>query len=228
MQSNLICEEFSRNIWQYIDRSLTEDEMSYWRRHVNECPLCSARLGEASQLISLYESIPLIDIEEDKFNVMIENAVRTDRKRGFHFLHHAIAAADFLPMKRFAFGGAAFVMTIMLIFLLHKPANITLVAPEARKVTLAADTAKSNIDLQDKAQVAEVRLPGRVQTLKRNRVNDWRADKVAYRINQVGRSLARIKMMDEAHREPDKWALHAIALKRQIMLLEREMNSSPM
>lgn len=224
MQSNLKCEEFEKKMWLFMDKSLSSEEMLYWERHTRECAICSSRLVETKEALSLYESIPMEDIEEEDFNVMINKAVKKNRFRQISskLLDPLYGFSSDGFIKKFAFGGAAFAAVLVVLFFIYKPENL----PEGKKYS-AKETENAPLVSRNSAALNEPSVfPGKSEVTPVK--YEWKDRHTELKIRRVGASLARVRVKKEKYGILDDWALQAIALKRKMEFLKTELDKSAM
>lgn len=224
MQSKVVCEEFERKMWLFMDKSLEKEEMLFWERHARECTFCSSRLMETKETLSLYESIPIEDIEDETFDLLINKAVKKSMfsRISSKLLDPLYGFSSDGFIKKFALGSAAFAMVLVILFLMYKPGDL----PELKKslapktetsplVTQNAVTEKAPSEPMSKSEVTPVKY-------------EWKDRRTAIRIRHVGASLARIRVKKENYGMLDEWALQAMALKRKMEFLRADLDKSAM
>lgn len=224
MQSKVSCEEFERKMWLFMDESLTKEEMLYWEKHIRECAICSTRLQEEKEVLSLYENVPMEDIEEETFTVMVNKAVK---KRRFSNLSsrlldplYELSSIGFI--KKFAFGGAAFAAVVVILFFMYKPENL----PEVKKYSSPGSESLR----QESRNIAEEKKPA--GTLRNSEVTpvkyEWHDKRTALNLRHVGASLARIRVKRNDLGTVDDWVLQAMVLKRKMEFLKTDLDKSAM
>lgn len=237
MQSKLICEEFERKMWQFMDRDLPEVEIVFWEEHLRQCALCSTRLQEASEALSVYESIPMEDMEEETFDRMINNALK---KNIFHSALsklldplYEISSAGF--MRKFALGGMAFSAVVIILFFMYKPENLFRakgLSPIQTTESIPVES-KDNSIAENSAEVENSAAPAVLNAAAGKSEAaalkyDWDDKPTAKAIRHVGTSLSGIRIKKERHITLDEWTLQAIALRRKMQWLTRDLDKSDM
>ncbi|MEJ2193936.1 MAG: hypothetical protein P8X73_03640 [Ignavibacteriaceae bacterium] len=71
------CNQFSNEIWLYIDGELSTDRINQWNEHVSICSKCISKLKTLKDTIILYENLPLEDIDNETYKKMITAATKT-------------------------------------------------------------------------------------------------------------------------------------------------------
>lgn len=110
----MICKNFEREIWLFLDKSLPDNEMSLWRDHISQCETCKNLLEQTKDILSAAEH-DLHDIDDSKFKYMIEKATA---KSGFSlndfFTNFFIRPFKFSLVYRAALTGALVLAVIFI------------------------------------------------------------------------------------------------------------------
>ena len=69
----MICKNFESGIWLFLDKSLPNNEIDFWRNHISGCETCQNLLKQTEDILSAAEH-DIHDIDDNKFNYMIERA----------------------------------------------------------------------------------------------------------------------------------------------------------
>ncbi|HEX2867276.1 MAG TPA: hypothetical protein VHO03_09555 [Ignavibacteriales bacterium] len=233
MQSKLICEEFERKLWQFMDREMPDVEIVFWERHLHGCTICSTRLQEAGETLSLYETIPMEDLEEETFNRMVSKAVKKNRfNRAVSKLLDSLfetTSAGFI--RKFAFGGLAFSAVVIILFFMYKPENLhpgktpspveVRSSPPAESKGNSIAAAGNNDDASGlgtgwgKSEVVPVKY-------------EWNDKSTSSAIRQMKRSITGIRIKKERYIRLDGFTLQAIALRRKMQWLTADIDKSAM
>jgi hypothetical protein len=83
MQGNgkMICKIFEQEMWLYIDRTLPDERMDFWRNHLRGCNSCNETLSLTEDVLSTSAQSLSFDLSDELYNKMIEKAV--SKKRSF-------------------------------------------------------------------------------------------------------------------------------------------------
>jgi len=65
---------FEAEMWQYLDCSLSEKQMRFWEEKINQLPVLQEMLKEQDEIIQLYNSTDIDELEDSKFSYMVEKA----------------------------------------------------------------------------------------------------------------------------------------------------------
>lgn len=121
INKTMICKNFESEIWLFLDGSLPDNEMNLWCDHISGCETCKNLLEETEDILSAAEH-DIQDIDDNKFNMMIERATA---KGGFSFndflTNYFIGPFRLSMIYRIALTGAAAGLIILSSawFLLH-------------------------------------------------------------------------------------------------------------
>lgn len=230
-KNNIICEEFSKEMWKFLDGSLSDDEKAFWEKHLDSCSFCRAILNETEKGLSVYESLPLEDISEEKFEVMIQKAVNKSRlaaRISSHFKFKIKNESHLsFAFNRIALSTAALAAVVVMFFIYRprheKYQNQTAETLSQKDKEIYSNQADSNIKFENNIELT-IKTPA---VRIRHEVIEWKAQVVRDKINEVGYSLDQIDQNEERRlRYVDKWSMKAAALGQEIERLEREINNS--
>lgn len=235
MQSKLICEEFERKMWQFMDREMPDEEIVFWEGHLNECALCSTRLQEAGEALSLYESIPMEDLEEETFTRMVNKALKKNRfNRGISKLLdplYEIISEGFI--RKFAYGSLAFSAVVVILFFMYKPENLNPgKSPSPVQFQSSPMESKDN-NIAGNIAPESNNVPSGLQTgAGKSEVvpvkYEWNDKSTSSAIRHMGRSITGIRIKKERYIKLDDWTLQAIALRRKMQWLTADIDKSAM
>ncbi|MCU7495286.1 MAG: zf-HC2 domain-containing protein [Ignavibacteria bacterium] len=229
MQSKaLVCEEFEKKMWLFMDSSLNKEEMLYWESHLRECRLCSGLLLETKEALSVYESLPFEDLEEETFTKMVNKAVKKKRA-GFILGRFLEAVYEFLfgnYFRKFAFGGAAFMALAALLLFISRPGEREF-PPVMKKSPPSENRSTPSMSTNIAEMKATVKATKKTAPVKATRY-EWQDKATAYNIKRVGTSLENIRIKEDKLRAIDEWTLQAIALRRKMQLLQTDLEKSEM
>ncbi len=122
-----ICDEFKEQVWLYLEPEADSQIINFWNKHLAGCPDCSNHLKATKKFLYAYNEIPEEDINEDKFNAML-NIVTSKSKfslRQMLLTFFARIKHDFtlLGNYKIAFGSTLIVLifALILFFKEYKP-----------------------------------------------------------------------------------------------------------
>lgn len=75
MQHKEIIALFEAEMWQYLDCSLSEKQMRFWEEKINQLPELQEMLKEQDEIIQLYNTTDIDELEDSKFDYMVEKAI---------------------------------------------------------------------------------------------------------------------------------------------------------
>ena len=116
-----ICEQFNGVIWLYIDDSLSIEKHEYWKKHLSICNNCSTELKLAQDTIQLYENIPLDDMDDKTYNMIMHRATvasvtSTNTKRS-QLVERGKSFSEIFGFYKLAFGGGLLAAALLLLFI---------------------------------------------------------------------------------------------------------------
>lgn len=109
-----ICKNFEREIWLFLDQSLPDNEIDFWRDHISGCKICKNLLEQTEDILSA-AGHDVHDIDDNKFNYMVKRAAT---KSGFSlkdfFTGVSIRPSNFSRIYRAALAGALAIAVIFI------------------------------------------------------------------------------------------------------------------
>jgi len=115
------CEQFSNEMWLYLDGGLPKDKHDLWKEHLSNCNKCSVEFKTAKDTIALYENIPLEDIDDQTYKMMINTATAThlaSTSNGMSkYTSRGRSLSEMFGFYKLAFGGGLLAAAILLIFI---------------------------------------------------------------------------------------------------------------
>lgn len=254
-KNTLICEEFKSEVWRYIDGTFSEEEMSFWESHLASCQSCKMLLDETEKGLSIYETLELEDLSDEKLDLMLKKATRTKR-----FLQHFSQVFNIKTriwktnsnklnpaFNKIALGTAALAIVLAVTIIIYPPKpKINIYFKE--ETTREPLNKLGDIDVSSKENRTPTEIPkteGKITDVKKDTGNeeeyseaqhstdikhatmDWSGEKVKKSIDRVGKSLNIIDAKDN-WKNPgmDQWAIKTKALSEEIQRLEKELNNS--
>jgi len=121
------CDRFSDKVWLFIEKSLSDKDMLFWEKHLENCEVCTILLNESLEVTNIYEKIPVEDMPDRDFQRMINNAIQSeivvDNSRKTMKIPERRSLLDMIGIYRLTFGGAIVVGAIvfLLITFLNDP-----------------------------------------------------------------------------------------------------------
>lgn len=114
------CDRFSDKVWLYVEKSLDDKNMLFWKNHLENCERCIKLLEESLGVINSYKKIPLEDLPDKDFQRMIINTTLNlaakNNSRKTVKIPERRSLLEIIGIYRLTFGGAIVVGAI--IFLL--------------------------------------------------------------------------------------------------------------
>ncbi|MFA7418761.1 MAG: hypothetical protein WCZ90_03670 [Melioribacteraceae bacterium] len=125
---DLICKDFENETWLYIEQGLPKERMEFWNKHVEQCTKCSALIRNEKSLLETSKDELAEDILDSKFDMMISNAIRPNRK--FSLKHIWIKNKEFSIKTKFAVISGLAVVAIVVSLITPKQNPVKTVSSE--------------------------------------------------------------------------------------------------
>jgi hypothetical protein len=119
--NNKTCEDFTNEMWLYMDSSMPEEQRAQWDNHLSNCSVCTALMSNSLETLSLYDNFPAEDIGNNAFNRIIKNAVNNpdpaNEPDANMPLRNNRSLSDIFGFYKLAFGGTVLAAAIVFIFI---------------------------------------------------------------------------------------------------------------
>ncbi len=199
-ESDLICGVFENEIWLYLDKSLSTERLNKWEEHLGRCAVCRNLLIETEKTLSLFDELPLEDIDDNTFHKAINTATAcTSTKLKERFIKKPVLRRK-LIQPAFGFYKTVFGSVLMLAAILF----FIFVSPAGNKKLNWSNTnpvlAWSTNEISDKIE----EIKNSIVRIQEEQLDDY----VKYQYKD------------------DKWKLTLHEINKQIDQLEKEINDS--
>lgn len=102
---------FEKEMWQYLDGTLTQEKTDYWDKKIKDYPELNKFIEEYESIAVKYNSILDVELDDDKFNLMIDEAIsKNNNFNKFKILLQNIFSSD----SEFTFGKIAFASLLII------------------------------------------------------------------------------------------------------------------
>ncbi len=155
MQSNgkLLCKIFDQEIFLYIDNALPVDRKELLREHLKNCDSCKKLLLETENVLSIAEEITEIDLSDDVFEKMINDAVKK-KQNGYwnkFILIEKSRKERFIHFGKISFASVLVIIAVVVSLLSDKPNTIKSVGKdildwEGENISSQMDDIKKGIE----------------------------------------------------------------------------------
>ena len=130
-QNNKACELFKKEVWLYLEDSLSKSKNEFWNEHISGCVRCSSELEKIKEIESVYLTADVDDIDPEQFQSMINKAVKKrfpSIKEIFlgRYPKSISGAAGEFNLAKAAIGGAFIAAAIVFALILQKPEDTPL------------------------------------------------------------------------------------------------------
>lgn len=105
LSEDQLYKDFEKEVWLYLDNQLDEKRKLFWDNKIEKYPILKLYIDEYSAISNEYKSKNLIDIDDRRFNLMIENAVE---KKSFIEKIKDFIINNFNTETKIGFGKIAF------------------------------------------------------------------------------------------------------------------------
>ena len=120
-----LIKEFENEIWLYLDGDLPESRIKFWNEKINDVPELLEILNETKQVLNIYDSSVITDVNDTAFEKMLQRAtVRTsllDRVRRFISGLNSTEDSSQSNIHKIAFGGVLVIAAMVIFMLTEKP-----------------------------------------------------------------------------------------------------------
>ena len=125
-----IIEEFEKDIWLYLDNDLPTERMNYWSNQIQQNPEIRTKLNEAQSILTTYNNLSGVNLDNAKFEKMIQTATKRERlflKIKSFFLNKNESKSLFPKM---AFVTTLTIAAIVILVLSQKPNPVNKISNE--------------------------------------------------------------------------------------------------
>lgn len=169
--SRVICSMFENEGYLYIDKTLTDERIEFWRTHLRQCDYCRENLKITEEILSDSSTKLLVDLDENVFNKMVENAVKK-RKYDFAKWFHRNRIRQIYTVGKIAFASILVIAAVVVSLLSDKPNTLKSVSKEL-------------LDWEGKEIRTELNNIGsRIQLIRNDNMEGWSRD-----VNTLGNRL---------------------------------------
>ncbi|HOI29164.1 MAG TPA: hypothetical protein PLZ15_05320 [Melioribacteraceae bacterium] len=156
----MTCKMFEHDIWLYIDRTLGDEKMEFWRRHLNQCNHCREILSSTEGLISTASEKLVFDIDDSSFDRMIGKSIKSNRYKIFPRLFGK-RGRQLITVGKVVFASVLVVAAILISLMSDKPNSIKTVSREL----LDWEGAEIRTELND--------IGSRIELIKYDNLEGW-------------------------------------------------------
>lgn len=123
-QDKYLLEEFEKVFWLYISEELPKKEMSFWKRKIEENTELQVFLDDLVKIPRFYDTAEIEDIDEELFDIAINNAVSKGRRFSFtNFLRKVVYgnSEEISPSYKLAFGSLLIIVAVIIFLSTNNP-----------------------------------------------------------------------------------------------------------
>ncbi len=150
---NMICNEFEKEIYLYLDNDLSTDRKEYWKQHISNCKTCSSLISDIEIVLDQARIELSEDLPDAKFEAMIEKAVQKKRFKIAKWLFpQGTAKEKFAFSVKLAVVGVLAAIAIIISLTTQQPNTVKTISNElldweGKKVTSQINEIKNTINL---------------------------------------------------------------------------------
>lgn len=125
-ENKTMCESFNSNLFLYMNNELPIEQKELYRGHLKYCSDCRKLLKETEELLALSSTAIEEDIEDARFEFMINKAV-TKKQNGFikrFFVYEENKKGNPFLLGKIAFSSAFAIIAVVVTLLIEKPYTV--------------------------------------------------------------------------------------------------------
>ena len=119
-----LCEDFEKEQWFFIDKSMSEDRKKYWESKFREFPELKRMLQETKKLTAEFENVGDYEIDDQKFQqtiiIVTKKTLLEKVRMVFHSMFSVESDSPQSLIPKIAFGTVLVVLSFILIFTSEK------------------------------------------------------------------------------------------------------------
>lgn len=125
-ENKAMCKNFSGDIFLYMDNELPVEQKELYREHLKYCPGCCKLLKEIEELLALSNAAIEEDIEDAKFEFMINKAVAKNQNSFIKrfFVYEKYKKVNPFRLSKIVFSSALIIIAVAVTFLIEKPYTV--------------------------------------------------------------------------------------------------------
>lgn len=106
-------------MWLYIDRSLPDSKMEFWRSHLRHCNICKELMGQSVELVSGVSENALVIMDDVLFEKMISKAI-SKRKQNPLTPFFNVKKEKFISVSKIVFASVLVIAAVLVSLLSDK------------------------------------------------------------------------------------------------------------
>lgn len=125
----MTCRIFETEMWLYIDRSLSDDKMEFWRSHLRSCNTCSELLTQSEEIISYAAENLITKMDESLFDDMVVKAIQS-KKPGIIKPELLNKKEKIFSIAKVVFASALVIIAVLVSLISDKPNSVKSIGKE--------------------------------------------------------------------------------------------------
>ncbi len=149
----MICEEFEKEIYLYLDNDLSADRREYWRQHIASCKTCDSLISDVEIILDKACVELTEDLLDAKFDKMVEQAVQKKRFKIAEWLFpQGTVKEKYAFSLKLAVVGVLAAIAVIISLTTNQPNTVKTISNElldweGKKVTSQINELKNTINL---------------------------------------------------------------------------------
>ena len=150
---NMICKEFEREVYLYLDNDLSTDRKEYWKQHIVNCKTCSSLVSNVENVLDQARVELTEDLPDAKFDKIVEHAVQKKRFKIAEWLFpQGTAKEKYVFSLKLAVVGVLATIEVVISLTTNRPNAVKSISNElldweGEKVTSQINEIKNTINL---------------------------------------------------------------------------------
>ncbi len=149
----MICKEFEKEVYLYLDNDLLTDRKEYWRQHIASCKTCDSLISDVEIILDKACVELTENLLDAKFDKIVEQAVRKKRFKIAEWLFpQGTAKEKYAFSLKLAVVGVLAAIAVVISLTTNQPNTVKTISNElldweGEKITLQINELKSKINL---------------------------------------------------------------------------------
>lgn len=140
-QEEKLYKEFEKEAWLFLDGGLPKDRIEFWQQKFSEYPKLEEYLTDYKEVSDIYEDSEQLNIDDDKFNLMIDNAVYNNSllQKVKDYFSNIFSTNPNFVFGKIAFASLLIIAAVIISVLTDKPNSVTRLTQKVNNTVLDWD-----------------------------------------------------------------------------------------
>ncbi|PKL90022.1 MAG: hypothetical protein CVV23_01395 [Ignavibacteriae bacterium HGW-Ignavibacteriae-2] len=147
-ENSMLAKQFETEIWLYIDGDLKPEKIKFWDDQMESNPQLRRIFEETKELLKIYDSETLHDIDDPAFEKMLTAATRKGKRKFggsfFNLIYTGDNNGSGVNFSKIAFVSLIMIASIVILLLSEKPNSVKTISNEL--LDWEAETISSQIN----------------------------------------------------------------------------------